>query len=335
MHKLSNIHNVTVIIAVCVMCFFLCTGCGSRDNTTVYEGFYFDTYINVTIYGKCDKGIVNELDELCKKYDVMLSEGNAGGDIGRLNASETGCLVDAETAGLIADALEYAADTGGMVDPTVMTVSELWNFSGETNEVPDNELINDALKYVDYRNVTVDGKAVLLAPGTKITLGFIAKGYIADRIAEYLKGKGVKNAIINLGGNVMCIGGKQDGKAFAVGIKKPFTEGEMLRTIEVNDASVVTSGIYERCFYADGELYHHILSTQTGYPIHNYIDGREVYSVTIVGPSSEVCDALSTTLFILGYDAGQKYIEDYEGYGAIFADCDGKMYTAGERGYFE
>ena len=138
-----------------------------------------------------------------------------------------------------------------------------------------------------------------------IDLGFVAKGYIADRMKEYLIANNVKSAVINLGGNVLTIGGRPDHTPFKVGIQKPFADaGTSILILDVQDRSLVSSGNYERFFLKEDVLYHHILSTSDGYPADSGLSG-----VTIISERSVDGDALSTYCFILGYEKGKKLID--------------------------
>ena len=131
------------------------------------------------------------------------------------------------------------------------------------------------------------------------------KGYIADRLKEYLLEKGVDGAIINLGGNVLCIGGLTERKPFTIGVKKPFgKEGEISLYLKIKNLSAVTSGPYERYFIRDDRLYHHILDTRTGYPVET-----DLFSVTVIS-ALRLCDAMSTACFALGLEKAKKLIED-------------------------
>ena len=157
----------------------------------------------------------------------------------------------------------------------------------------------------------------------EIDLGGIAKGYAADKIAEYLKEENVESAIINLGGNVYALGEKDKNTAFKVGIQDPTNErGNSIGSINVSNESVVTSGIYERYIKKDGVIYHHMIDPSTGYPFDNNLS-----SVTIVSSSSIIGDGLSTTTFGLGLEKGMKLIESIDNTDAIFITKDKKVYT--------
>ena len=158
----------------------------------------------------------------------------------------------------------------------------------------------------------------------QLELGAVAKGYIADKVKEFLLSKGVESAIINLGGNILLVGEKPDGTAFNVGIQKPFEDRDavVVAICELKDMSMVSSGIYERYFYdKEGNFYHHILDSKTGYPCNT-----ELLQVTIISKDSATGDALSTVCFALGLEKGLKLINSMEDVYATFIGADGTLY---------
>ena len=167
-----------------------------------------------------------------------------------------------------------------------------------------------------------DNTVRLTDPHAAIDVGGIAKGYIADRVKEYLKKQGVKHAIINLGGNVLAMGGRLDGSDYNIGIQKPFDNaGEPITSVRISSKSVVTSGTYQRYFEAGGKLYHHILDPHTGLPCEN-----NLHSVTIITDSSLTADALSTTCFLLGLDKSLQLIDQLDNVDAVFITKDNKIH---------
>ena len=138
----------------------------------------------------------------------------------------------------------------------------------------------------------------LALPGMEIDLGAIAKGYIADRVRDYLRQEGVAQGLINLGGNVQTLGSPEGG--WSIGLKKPFsTSGSMIGSLEIANKSVVTSGVYERFFEHNGQIYHHILDPRTGYPLNNELD-----SVTIISEDSIDGDIWTTLMYGMGVEKG-------------------------------
>ena len=161
-------------------------------------------------------------------------------------------------------------------------------------------------------------------PETHLDLGGIAKGFIADKVGEKLEECGVTSAVISLGGNIVCIGKKPDGKEgrpFRVGIEKPYSEqSEIVGAVDCEDETVVTSGVYQRYFERDGVRYHHILDPATGYPARS-----DVVGVTLRAPKgrSADCDAMATILLMMGQEKGIKAAEETEYIEAFFITADG------------
>lgn len=299
-------------------------GNGKKETRT---GFYLNTVITITLYGNSSEELAELLDgcmELAGTYDSMFSRTLEGSDIWNINHSGGAPVtVQEETAALLETALSYAKLSDGLVDPSIGTLSMLWNF-GEENQsiIPSDKQIKEALSHVNYRNLILEGNQVTLKdPEMKLDLGFIAKGYIADKMKAYLLSGSATSAIINLGGNVLTIGGKPDGTPFHIGIQKPFAKtGTALLTLDVKDKALVSSGTYERYFVKNDLLYHHILSTKDGYPINNGLSG-----VTIICNDAVDGDALSTLCFILGYEKGKELADSLQGVEAIFLASDGTV----------
>lgn len=313
------------------LCLLLCTlsGCVRHTEPVTQMGFYLDTVVEITLYdtGGTQSGeeILRECFARIEGYEQLFSASVEGSDIWNINhGSGAAVTVSDETAALLRTALYYSELSGGRTDLTVLPLSELWHFGSEqTPAVPADADIREALSHVDYRAVVLEGSTVTLTdPDAAIDLGFIAKGYIADRLRDYLVEQGVDSACINLGGNLLVIGTKPDGQPYRLGIQKPFAaEGETAAIISLSDASVVTSGVYERCFYENGTLYHHLLDTSTGYPADSQIAG-----VTVVAPASVDADALSTTCYFLGLDDGMRLIESLPDTEALYLMMDGSMH---------
>lgn len=318
-----------ITVATILILTTLLTGCydGPRFeklfDTCKSEAFYFDTIVTFTFHGDTDKcsEIIDYADERCKYYDAIFNISNPSSDICKINASagET-VVVSDEMADLLKEALIISSKTAGAVDPTIGSVSFLWDFGSDNPSLPDGEDLAEGLKHIDFNNLTVTGNNVTVSdPLTGIDIGFIAKGYIADRLyADITNRFDDVSGIINLGGNVMVFGEYPvSGELFTVGIKNPSSEtGKNCPVVlSIPDGySVATAGSYERCFDLDGVHYHHILDVKTGQPVKTVLLSASVY-----GPSSTICDGLSTALFIMGADNGTKFLkENYPDYNAVF-----------------
>lgn len=307
-----------------LFCLALC-GCASSSEPVQKSGFYFDTVILLTGYGPDAENVLEEGLSLCSRYERLFSYTLEGSDIWNINhAGGKAVTVDEETAWLLSKALEYAALSDGLIDPTITPLSRLWNFSGDPpGPVPSNDQIRALLSHVDYHGIRIEGNQVQLAdPNAAVDLGFIAKGYIADQLKALFLERGLDHALINLGGNVLAVGSKPDGSSFRTGIQKPdAARGESVQIIDLSDRSLVSSGNYERYFMENGVRYHHILNPFTGYPADSGLLG-----VTILSDSSLEGDALSTTCFLLGLEKGSELIESLPDVEALFITQDGSVY---------
>lgn len=317
------------VAAFLVLC--LCaslTACQGNMEPVIKTGYYFNTIVTLTGYGKNAEIVLEEGIALCAHYENMLSRTVEGSDIWKINHADGAATeVSQDTAYLLTKALEYARMTDGLIDPTVTPLSELWNFTGDPpGPVPKQEELETLLPHVDYETVHIDGTSVCLEdPESEVDLGFLAKGYIADRLKDLFLERGLTHALINLGGNVLAVGKKPDGTAFRTGIQRPFgSRNETVQIVNLADRSLVSSGSYERYFEEAGVLYHHILDPFTGCPVETDLDG-----VTILSDSSMEGDALSTTCFLLGYEKGKELIESLPGIEALFIMKDGSVYKTG------
>lgn len=322
-----------ILLVVLIAAVLLYEDSGNKGVKSISKSAYMmDTIIAISLYGEDAKreDVLEGAVKLCEYYDSMLSIDKEGSEIYKINhraAGENRVKTTKETAELIAKALSYCDMSGGSFDITIEPVSSLWDFNSDSPALPDAARLRDALRAVDYHSVSVDGEYIMLAnDDTKIDIGAVGKGFIADKVAAYLREQNVTSAIINLGGNVACIGSYSTKDNFKIGIMKPYSSSsELAATLSVKDMSVVSSGVYERCFDIDGKHYHHILDPNTGYPYENGLT-----QVTIVTESSAAADALSTVVFCLGEEKGTKLIEGLDDTYAFFVHEDGALtYTKG------
>ena len=323
-----------------VMSSAVLSGCSaqtkSRENTAADSqepisatAIKLNTAVTVTIYDSNDRDLLTECMNLCDKYENVFSRTASDSELYKLNhrtltpveGTEDTYQVSDSLAELISKGLDYSELSKGAFDIAIEPLTSLWDFTAEDPQVPEDSLIQAALPKCDYHNISVDkdkNEITLKTDDTAIELGAIAKGYIADRLKDYLVSQNVKSAIINLGGNVLCIGEKPDNSAFKIGIQKPFADrSETIAIMDIRDKSVVSSGIYERCFEQNGTLYHHLLNPETGYPYDNGL-----IAVTIISDKSVDGDALSTTCFALGLEDGMKLAESLDDVQAFFVTSD-------------
>lgn len=324
------------IIMICIAALAL-AGCRAKDNSQALQPktesyFMFDTIISIKVYDeRMTEAHFADIREILQYIDATMSRTVESSEISQVNANAgiQAVSVSEETFALVQKALDYAEWSDGAFDPTVGPLVDLWGIGNEGAKVPDPDTLAATVDLIDYRNVEMDEASLtirLKEAGMALDLGAIAKGYAGDRISEYLTDNGFDSAIIDLGGNIIAHGSKPGDVPWTIGVQSPDeTRGEAIGHVKIRNQTVVSSGVYERFFIEDGVRYHHILSTEEGYPIDNGLE-----SVTIITDQSADADALSTTVFALGLERGRTFIERLDNTEAVFITSKKEVFvTAG------
>lgn len=319
---------VPFLIFVFFMLFTL-NGCKKKEiNPVSREAFLLDTFVTISIYetdSSSSKNINEILDNCIEKienYESLFSRTISTSDIYKINNSNgIPVKVSEDTFELIEKGIYYGDISNGLFDITIARVSELWDFHEDSSpKIPDKTTVESLASHVSYKNIILnknDMTVVLKDPLCAIDLGGLAKGYIADKIKEYLISENISSALINLGGNIMTIGSKPDHHPFRVGIKKPFSSGEIITDVTLNNNGIATSGIYERYFILNNKTFHHILDPKSGYPVDT-----DLYSVSVISESSIDSDALGTICVLLGKEKASEFIKQFSDANFIFIDSD-------------
>ncbi|QIX94957.1 FAD:protein FMN transferase [Cedecea sp. FDAARGOS_727] len=261
--------------------------------------------------------LASQVFRLIKQYEDLLTVNRAQSQVMSINhaAGQHPVVVSRPVFELIKCAKAASLFPGSAFNLAIGPLVKRWKIGFKGDSVPPQQEIAALLPLTDPHQVLLDEAAAsvfLTQPGMEIDLGAIAKGYIADRVRDFLNKQGVEQGLINLGGNVQTLGSPQGG--WSIGLKKPFSGAdEMLGVIEVANKSVVTSGVYERYFELDGKRYHHILDPRTGYPLEN-----ELESVTIVSADSIDGDIWTTLIIGMGVEKGINMLKNRPDIEAIF-----------------
>lgn len=316
----------------------LLVGCGSaaasgdpeaEQKSDIYV-FCMDTTMRLTAYGSNRAAALQAAQAEIERLNDIFSIGVESSDIARLNREGSG-QVSPDTAELLRRTLALYEETGGIFDPTVYPLMELWGFVSKDYHVPTEEELAAALALVGSERVSIDGDGfVTLGEGQAIDLGGIAKGYTSQRLMQIFRDCGVSSAMVTLGGNVQCLGIKPNGKQWNIAVRDPFGQdsSDYVAIVRIEDEAIITSGGYER-FFDDpetGRRYQHILDPATGYPVESGLS-----SVSIVSKDGTLADGLSTALYIMGLEKASDYWRAHSGdFEAILIDGEGALYvTAG------
>ena len=335
---------------VLIIIVYLLISCQRNSSPLVEQRFLLGSPLLIQVFEGGNKALLDTIFSKTQEIEKSMSTSTKDyttSEILDINAtsreiqndiSKTYTLSD-DITNVVSSALYIAKLTGGAFDPSIRPLVSLWGFGSKSasestsalgseldsdeERLPSIAMIEKTLPYIDWSLISIDetNKTLTMQGGQEIDVGGIAKGYAANLARQQLLEAGVSAAIIDFGGNIITIGKKQNGKLWRIGIQEPFMPiGTVLITIDTTESAIVTSGIYERYFEADGVQYSHLIDSRTGYPIDN-----NLLSVTIVSQDSMLADGLSTGIFILGVEEGLKTIETIQEAEAIFVTKDKKI----------
>ena len=319
-----------------ILSVLLCGCAGAGEEQKQYTATFLTVFDTVTTIVGRDVSEESFTEKTQAVYDVLLhyhqlfdiyNEYEGLNNLKTIN-DHPGEPVEVEQAviDLLLDCKAYYALTAGRVNAAMGSVLYLWHEAREDGlndfagaYLPDADALTEAAQHTGWDNVVIDDEAntvTLTDPALRLDVGAIAKGWSVQRAAETAP----EGLLISVGGNVCATGPKDaSGTPWVVGVQDPDGGENYLHTLYLTRGSMVTSGDYQRAYMVDGELYHHIIDPDTLYP------GKLWRAVTVVCPDSGLADALSTALFLLPVEEGQKLLTQCESY-AMWVDAEGKMY---------
>lgn len=332
---------IGLLTVVSVLLLTVLSGCAGEQRLKEYEVKYLDCFDTITTVTVCMESeekfreLEPDIHELLLRYHKLFDIYNNYDGIRNMktindNAGIKPVTVDREILNLLEFAVDAYELTDGRINVAMGSVLEVWHDyrtagmqKPELAAVPDRSELEQADRYTDIAHVKIARNAstvYLTDSSMKLDVGAVAKGYAVGKLCELLKERGVRSAIVSAGGNVQTMGTRADGTPWRVGIQNPDTSSQnvYLHALRLKDMSLVTSGTYQRFYTVDGVRYHHIINPDTLMPWNEY------QAVTILCRDSAMADALSTAVFNMPLEQGQKLIESLEDTEAIWVMPDGK-----------
>ena len=283
-----------------------------------------DTKMTVKVYGEGAPEAAREAKERLLALGALWSATREGSDIARLNGGAGEAIaLSPKTMRLLRMSEEVREETKGALDVTLAPLLQLWGFTGGVHRVPTAEEIEAARALTGAGKLKLDEAAgtARVEKGSSVELGAVAKGYAGELVAAELKSRGVRSAILDLGGNIEVIGAREGGAPWRIGLRNPFG-GALLGTVAVADAAVVTSAIDQRFFTDEaGNRYWHILDPATGKPA-----ASGLASATVVASSGGRADALSTALFVMGAERAAAFWRERQDFEMVLVGMDGHVW---------
>jgi len=289
-----------------------------------------DTIVTITVYDdeETHQETLDAAFQRMEEIEEIASSWNESAEAYTLNLDGELDGPSDELLDIIELSIDYYEMTDGAFDITVQPLLDLWSFNPgaekqmwERNHTDQLELINDTMPLIGCDKIAVSSDSIALEKeGMAITLGGIAKGYAVDRAMDVLEERGVKNALINAGGDIMAMGAKSD-KPWNIALENPEDKGDYITRFQVEDMAVATSGNYERYFNESAKV-GHILDPHSGFSVSH------CWSTTIIADDCTTADTLATAVFVLGPVAGMELVEGLDGVESLIIDCQGEIYRS-------
>ena len=316
-----------------ILCF---ASCGRQSHKIVLQGLAQGSYYAVTYYDAENRNFQPEIDSIFHAVDMSVNLWVDSSIISKVNRNED-ITLDSIFLDNFRIAMETARLSDGYFDPTISPIVAAWGFSYKSGDSITPQLIDSLKQLVDYRKIRIEnGKVVKENPDMKLDFNAIAQGYTSDLIALFLESRGIKNYLVDTGGEIMARGSKPNGQPWIVGIEKPaenWDSEQVVQTrITLRDKGLVTSGSTRKYTERNGRRYSHCIDPKTGYPVeHN------VLSATVLAENSVWADALASICMVMGMEKSLPLIESMNGVEAyyIFVNEQNELETFATEGFRE
>ena len=279
-----------------------------HNQVTPYQtdnGLIFGTVYKVTY--QCDQNLKAEIEAELKRFDGSLSPFNDTATITRINRNED-IVPDTFFTNVFRRSMEISRETDGAFDITVAPLANAWGFGFKKDAFPDSLMIDSLLQITGYEKVKLEnGKVVKQDPRIMLSCSAVAKGYSVDVIARLLDRKGIKNYMVDIGGEVVVKGKNATGDLWRIGINKPYDDSLAVKqdiqvVLNLTDLGMATSGNYRNYYYKDGKKYAHTIDPRTGYPVQH-----SILSSTVIAEDCMTADALATSFMVMGLEEAEKF----------------------------
>jgi thiamine biosynthesis lipoprotein len=322
MKKSNYIWVAALLIAtICIL---------ARRNSGVYQsdnGLIFGTIYNITY--RYPDNLKKEIEAELKRFDNSLSPFNDSSVISRVNRNEE---IDVDTLfrNCFNKAIEVSQMTNGAFDITIAPLANAWGFGFKHGDFSDTLTIDSLLQITGYDKVTLaDGKVRKQDDRIQLSCSAIAKGYAVDVIASFLERKGIKDFLVDIGGEIVAKGRNPKDGLWRIGVNKPIDDSlsvnqEIQAVLQLTNVGMATSGNYRNFYYKDGKKYAHTIDPRTGYPVQH-----SLLSATVIAEDCMTADALATSFMVMGLEDAEKFVNAHPTVEAyfIYSDSTGENKT--------
>ncbi|GAB3247841.1 FAD:protein FMN transferase [Larkinella harenae] len=297
-----------------------------RKRTVRLMGSRFDITIVASDTLSAEQNIDAVIGEVTR-IEKLISDWKDDSQISEVNRSAgiRPVRVDPEVFSLTERALRFSQITNGAFDISFAAMDRIWQFDGSMTEMPSPQAVKKSVEKVGFRDIILDraqSTIFLKRKGMKIGFGALGEGYAADRCREMMLARGIKAGIVNGSGDMSTWGKQPDGSDWTIGVTNPMQKDTVFAIVPLKQSAVVTSGSYQKFVEFNGKRYSHIINPVTGYP------ATGVCSVTVFGPSAETANGFSTSLMVMGKEAGLKLLNQHPDYSCILITDEGRIFSS-------
>lgn len=319
--------NVIILVLICISSIFILYRNYKQSQYSRISGLIFGTVYNITYQGK--DNLKSGIEHQLHLFELSLSTFNDSSVISKINEN-----ISYDTDSLFRKcfnkAMQVSEETDGAFDITVAPLVNAWGFGFKENKFPNAEQIDALLENVGYKKVRLVGNKIEKDnENIMLDCSSIAKGYAVDVVADYLASKGIKNFMVDIGGEVLVKGKNAKNDLWKIGVNTPIddslsVDNSIQAIINLTDKAVATSGNYRNYYYKDGVKYAHTINPKTGYPVIH-----SILSATVVANDCMTADALATSFMVMGVEKAKEYCAKHTDIAAylIYNDENGNMKT--------
>ncbi len=298
-----------LLITIAASLFIICGCNNSKESLIKIEGEAQGTTWHISYLSASNINYKTAIDSLLKKIDSSMSTYLPVSLISRINNNDSTVVVDKYFADVFNKSVEISERTNGLFDVTVGPLVNAWGFGFSKRQKVDRILIDSLMQYVGFNMVKLEGNKIIKnKPEIKLDFNAIAQGYTVDVLAGFLESKGVKNYLVEIGGELKVKGSKED-LGWKVGIDRPEevagTERKLEAIIYLIDKAMATSGNYRKFYEEGGQKYSHIIDPRTGYPAK-----QNLLSATVLARDGITADAYATVFMIMGLEKSKQFLAD-------------------------
>ncbi len=326
MQKIFVMKKVLCAFAVSIAIFSIAislVSCQKQDKRFVLDGLVQGTYYHIVFYAADTTSIKQDIKKIFADIDMSLSLWVDSSIVNKVNRNEDVVLDDIFVENFVL-AQQFSRLTEGIFDITVGELVKKYGFANKNREKLNDKQVDSLLQFVGYKNVSLQGnKIVKRFAQTSLDFNAIAQGYTSDKIANYLKKRGINSFVVDVGGEVMCGDKKPDGSKWIIGIERPTNtlipngtvnnqlERKTEQTISLENESIVTSGNYRKFYVENGVRYSHTINPKTGKPVTH-----SLLSASVIAKDATTADALATAFMVMGLDETKRFLTHHKQYAA-------------------